>query len=110
MIISQSQKDNMVVLAIEGRLDTLTSSTLQESLEGLINSGQHQILINCTELQFISSSGLRVLLNTARQLNSLQGKIALCALKDRIREVFDIAGFTTLFSIFSDEAAALKHF
>ncbi|MFN0214181.1 MAG: STAS domain-containing protein [Saprospiraceae bacterium] len=110
MKISQSQKDNIVVLALEGRLDTLTSSTLQESLDGLINSGQHQILIDCTELQFISSSGLRVLLTAAKQLNSLQGKFALCALKDRIREVFDIAGFTMLFSIFSDVAAALKHF
>ena len=110
MKISQSQKDNIVLLAIEGRLDTLTSSTLQEALEGLISNGQHQILIDCTELQFISSSGLRVLLSAAKQLNSLQGKIALCALKDRIREVFDIAGFTMLFSIFSDEAAALKHF
>ena len=110
MQISQSQKNDIIVLAIEGRLDTLTSNTLQESLQGLINSSRHQILIDCTELQFISSSGLRVLLSAAKQLSSQKGKIALCALKDRIREVFDIAGFTALFSIFSDAEEALKHF
>ena len=110
MKITQSQKDDITVLSIEGRLDTLSSSELQASLQGLINGGQHQILIDCTELEFISSSGLRVLLSAGKQLNSLRGKIALCALKDRIKEVFDIAGFTMLFSIFSDETAALEHF
>lgn len=110
MEISQTQKDSTVVLAIKGRLDTLSSGALQASLDKLINSGQHQILIDCTGLEFISSSGLRVLLSAAKQLNGMAGKIALCALKDRIKEVFDIAGFTVLFSIFDDEAAALSHF
>lgn len=110
MEISQSQKDHIVILAIKGRLDTLSSNTLQESLQGLIDNSQHQILIDCTGLDFISSSGLRVLLSAAKQLNGMTGKFALCALKDRIKEVFDIAGFTMLFSIFDDEAAALSHF
>lgn len=110
MKINQIQKENIVVLALEGRLDTLSSGFLQESLRDIINSAQHQILIDCTGLQFISSSGLRVLLSAAKQLNSLKGKIALCALEDRIKNVFDIAGFTMLFSIFPNEKEALNHF
>ena len=110
MEIIQSQKKEIVVLALSGRLDTLSSNSLKDTFEGLINSSKHKILIDCSNLQFISSSGLRVLLSVAKQLNSLKGKIALYALKDHIKEVFDIAGFTMIFAIFPNEQEALNHF
>ncbi len=110
MEISQRQKQDIVILAIEGRLDTLSSNALKDTLESLINNNKHQILIDCSELNFISSSGLRVLLSAGKQLNSLKGKIALYAMKDHIKEVFDIAGFTMLFAIFNNEEEAINHF
>ena len=110
MEISQSQKNEIVVLALEGRLDTFSSNALKDTLESLINNNKHQILIDCSELNFISSSGLRVLLSIGKQLNSLKGKIALCTMKDHIKEVFDIAGFTMLFAIFNNEEEAINHF
>ena len=110
MEITQRQINDIAILTIEGRLDTLSSNSLKVTLDSLINESKYQILIDCTNLHFISSSGLRVLLSAGKQLNSLKGKIVLCALQDRIREVFDISGFTMLFAIFKEEEEALKHF
>jgi len=59
-------------------------------------------------LDFISSSGLRVLLTAGKQLKSVNGKMVLCSLKDHVKEVFDVAGFTMLFNMFSSQEEAIK--
>ena len=110
MEIIQSHKSDALVLVIKGRLDTLSSSSLQKTLEGLINDKQYRILMDFSELAFISSSGLRVLLSTGKQLRTQKGKLVLCAMQDHIREVFDIAGFLPLFTVCTDQEEALRHF
>ena len=109
MEITKIKKEDAVVLAISGRLDTLSSNSLKIKLEELIRDGSHHILIDFAELSFISSSGLRVLLSAGKELNRLKGKLALCALKDHIKEVFDIAGFTRIFAIYAGQEDALAH-
>ena len=108
MQFSEERTDKVYVLNVSGRLDASTSSSFEEKLTSIIDSGEKNLLINFKELDYISSMGLRVLLQAAKKLKANQGSISLCEMKDNIMEVFDIAGFTQVFQIYKtyNEAVA----
>ena len=108
MQFSEERTDKFYVLSVSGRLDASTSSSFEEKLTSIIDSGEKNLLINFKELDYISSMGLRVLLQAAKKLKANQGSISLCEMKDNIMEVFDIAGFTQVFQIYKtyNEAVA----
>ena len=108
MEISEKKEKDITILAISGRLDTLSSGSLDEKLKELTNNNLNKIVIDFSELDFISSSGLRVLLTIAKKVKSTSGYLALSALKDHVKEVFDVAGFTMLFSIFPSQQDAIN--
>jgi anti-anti-sigma factor len=110
MEMTEQKKGAVVLLALNGRLDASTSSKLEEKLLGLIDHGEKQIVMNLEQLDYISSAGLRVLLMAAKKLKVASGKIVLASLKDQIREVFEIAGFSAIFPIFASESEALRSF
>ncbi len=103
MDIIETRKEDVVILELVGRLDTNTSISLEEKLLALIENNENKILFDFSQIDFIASSGLRVLLMIGKKLKSGKGKMALCALQDSVKEVFDIAGFTMLFSFFSSQ-------
>jgi len=106
MEILETKKNDFTILALDGRLDTLSSASLDSKLKDLIAKNENKIIIDLTKLNFISSSGLRVLLTIAKNVKS-GGKLALCSLQEHVKEVFDVAGFTMLFAIFSSQQEAL---
>ena len=108
MQFSEERTGKFYVLNVSGRLDASTSSSFEEKLTSIIDSGEKNLLINLNELDYISSMGLRVLLQAAKKLKASQGSISLCEMKDNILEVFDIAGFTQVFQIYKtyNEAVA----
>jgi anti-anti-sigma factor len=97
MEISEDRKADPVVLALSGKLDATTAKTFEKKLLSQIESGDRRFVINLAQLEHISSSGLRVFLIAAKRLNSANGKILLCSLQGPVREVFDIAGFSSIF-------------
>ena len=111
MEITESKRNGVVVLAVAGRLDASNTGVFEEKLLGLIAGGDTRFVIDCTRLDYISSAGLRTLLVAAKRLTPTGGKISLAALKDQIKEVFDIAGFSSIFLIHRtpDEAIAAAH-
>ena len=108
MEITQAKQNGIVILELKGRLDTLSSSLLEKKLSDLIGEKEHKLSLDFSQLDFISSSGLRVLLAAGKQLKSVRGKMALCGLKEHVKEVFDVAGFTMLFHMFSSQEEAIK--
>ncbi|MFH0736628.1 MAG: STAS domain-containing protein [bacterium] len=108
MEIKEERTGRFYILSITGRLDASTSNIFEEKLISLLDSGETQILINFSELEYISSSGLRVLLVGAKKLKTTNQKISLCNLRSHIYEVFEIAGFTPIFNIFKTLQEALS--
>ena len=106
--IIQTQKDSIDILTIIGRLDTNTSTQLEGDLIQLLENDRVRIVLDFSQLEFISSSGLRVLLMIAKRLKGVNGKMLLCAMQEHVKEVFDIAGFTMLFSIYESLEDAVK--
>lgn len=101
-----TNSDGIVTVAMVPRFDAYTAKEVETFLQGEVSSGTEQIICDFSHTDYISSAGLRVLLAVAKALKKKGGSIALCALKPPVREVFEIAGFTSLFPIYSDEKEA----
>ena len=110
MEISEDRKADVVILALSGKLDATTAKTFEDKILAAINSGAQRLAVDLSQLNYVSSSGLRVFLLAAKQLQGTQGKIVLCALKDHVRQVFDLAGFSSVLSIYGSRDEAIRGF
>lgn len=104
--IGQGQPGSVRVLALAGRLDTETAVDVELALQDLLGAGEREFLIDLSGIGYVSSAGLRVLLSLAKQLDGGKGSLRLCGLNAAVTQVFDVAGFSKLFAIFPDRAAA----
>ncbi len=105
MDIAEAKTNGVVVLSLNGRVDASNAATLEQKILALIAAGEKRLVIDCAQLQYMSSAGLRVLLVAAKRLSN-DGKLGIAALSNQIRDVFDIAGFSSIFQIYhtQDEA------
>ena len=86
MEITEERRGDILILRIIGRLDSSTSKDLEEKVLSLITSSQGKLVIDLTQLDYVSSAGLRVFLLAAKRMDGAKGKMVLCSLKDAVRE------------------------
>jgi anti-sigma B factor antagonist len=98
------------VVSIEGKLNTNTSPDAEDYLMELIDNGVMKIVLNLEVVDYISSTGLRVMLFIGKKLNGKGGELRLSNLNDTVQEIFDISGFSTILNVFGDESEALDGF
>ena len=108
MDITERRTADIVTLSLSGKLDTTTAKTFEERMLAHIEAGDRRFIIDLALLDYISSAGLRVFLLAAKRLESGKGKIVLCSLKNPVGEVFDIAGFSSIFSVYGSHDEAMK--
>lgn len=108
MKLIKENDNGFTILLIEGRVDTVHSSFLEEEVNQLFDKGEKNVIFNCSEMNYISSSGLRVFLVAQKKAIAHKGKLYLCNLQPAIKEVFKISGFSNLFRIFETQEEALK--
>ena len=106
--IRRTNRETVAVLELAGRLDVITSSQLDDAINGVLDSDQRALVIDCSELKYMSSSGLRVLLVAARRFGAEGGRLVLCGVEGPVRKVFDISGFSSIFSIKDTQEEAAK--
>jgi anti-anti-sigma factor len=99
MEIKEERQDGVVIVAPVGRIDSTTSGALDAHLMRLGGGGPLRIVIDFTGVDYISSAGLRVMLSLAKRTRDSRGALALAALGDGVRQVFELAGFLPLFSV-----------
>jgi anti-anti-sigma factor len=107
MKISVNSGSEHVIVVIEGRLDTTQSDAFEKQMLEIIGSGQTKIILDCKALEYISSSGLRVFLIAQKKMMAISGKLLLCNLQPGIKEIFEVSGFSMIFSIYPDLETAL---
>jgi anti-sigma B factor antagonist len=108
MDISEDRKADAVILALSGKLDATTAKTFEDRILGVINGGTQRLVVDLSQLDYVSSSGLRVFIIAAKRLQTVDGKIVLCSMKDHVRQVFDLAGFSSMLSIYASRDEAMK--
>ena len=107
MNFTEEKINDFCALKIEGRIDTTNYSDFETDVNLLFNKGEKNIIFNCSGLNYISSSGLRVFLLAQKKTISINGKLHLCCLQPAIKEIFDISGFSSIFQIFDTQEQAL---
>jgi anti-sigma B factor antagonist len=91
------EEGNNYVMYLEGRLDTAASPQVEKEMEPLIDCMGHDIILNCTRLEYISSSGLRLFLSVLKNAKSKGSHVYIKGISDDIRGVFAMTGFINLF-------------
>ena len=94
MTIHQSREADKIILTIEGRLDTMTAPELEKTMDDILD-GVSELVLDMTQLEYVSSAGLRVLLKAQKQMDR-QGKMALTGVNESVMEVFEITGFADI--------------
>ena len=108
MNITVSKEGEISVVVIEGRLDTTNYGELEHHLSAITEEGGKMILLDLENLEYVSSSGLRILLMFLKKIRAVDGRFMLCSMSADIREIFEISGFINIFEIFDNKDAALK--
>ena len=99
MEISQNEEKGIVTIAIKGRLDADSSAEAESVVKDALGGETNRLLFNLSELEYLSSAGLRVLLSAAKEMRRRDGKIVLCALNEFVKEIFEVSGFQSLIPI-----------
>lgn len=97
MTIKKSLNGSELTVFVSGRLDTITAPQLESDLKDSIE-GITSLILDFSDLSYISSAGLRVLLSTQKQMLK-QGKMVIRNVNEAINEVFEITGFTEILTI-----------
>ena len=102
--------DDILVISLAGRLDTITSQEAETTIQAFISEGRRRIVLDTADLVYISSAGLRILIASKKRLMREKGDIRLAAMRPQVRSIFTIAGFDRIFSIYDDIETATGSF
>jgi len=108
MEIIHIESDNNHLVELVGRLDAVNNSKMEDFFNKITENSESNILVDCQKLDFINSSGLRVLIMSLKKQKSLGKKLVMCNMQKNIKDVFIYSGFNNLFDIELDKEAALK--
>ena len=110
MNVETSQSGTTAVAAVSGRVDSANAKEFEEELSAIIDKGATGLVVDCGELNYISSAGLRVFLIAIRKTSAAGGGLALCRVPDHINEVLEISGFSRLAKVFETVEEARDSF
>ncbi|MCX7737072.1 MAG: STAS domain-containing protein [Candidatus Kapabacteria bacterium] len=108
--VSQNEIDGINILSLSGFLDAHTAPILEDKISNIIKNGNNKILINFSDLDYISSAGLGVFMAFIEELRQSGGDIKMAAMKPKVFTIFDLLGFPLLFDIEKTEQEALLKF
>lgn len=107
MDITVSKDGRASIVNMSGNFDIASSVPFDEQLTTLMDAGETRILLDFTQVSFIASTGLRMLLKTAQRVKDEGGLLHLCCINETVQEVFAMTGFDTILSIFETKEQAL---
>lgn len=106
MKVSIEKAGSNIIARVEGSIDSKTASDLQQSILNVINDGA-KLILDFTNVSFVSSAGLRVLLMVYRQQKAKNGKVILVGVSEDIKDVMFMTGFISFFEITDSLSDAL---
>lgn len=108
MKLTTREEESAVVIAVAGRIDATTAPMLEQCVEESMGENRNILVLNMAELGYISSAGLRVVLQAAKDLKARQGDLLLAGLQGSVKDIFEMSGFLSIFKSFDTEEAALE--
>ena len=106
MEVIKDPQGNLLKVALCGRLDHGTADRVEGELQECHEASAERIAVDCRQLSYVSSAGLRILLMTAKKLKKVQKEFVIFGLQPAVFEVFQMAGFDQIIKIVDDERTA----
>ncbi len=97
MITKIEEVDGKYVATLEGEMDTAAAVEAEEVLKPLYTSDGKDVVIDCSGLEYIASSGLRILLSILKGAKAAGSKVVMRGVNDDIKNVFKLTGFISIF-------------
>lgn len=110
MQIDQEHADGVRIIALKGRLDELATTEVEAAFTDSLNDGSGGLILDLSGVEYVSSSGLRILLMLSKAMKKQQRTLKLCHLSPFVAEVFEISNFSAMFEIYDDIAVARREF
>jgi stage II sporulation protein AA (anti-sigma F factor antagonist) len=107
LLISEEREADVLVLAVAGRVDSTASAELESRLFGPLGAPDTRVVVDLRRVEYISSAGLRVFLRLLARLREAKGQLVLCSMAESVREVFELAGFMSIFAVEPSRAQAV---
>lgn len=99
MNIASQVTPERIIISVEGRIDTTNYGEFESGVNKILENFTPEVVMDCSALSYISSSGLRIFLTIHKKMMGAGGKLILKSLQPSIREIFDISGFSSIFTI-----------
>lgn len=110
MELSSKTNGSVRVVAVNGSLDALTAPELADALSTELREGHTLLVADLSGLDYTSSAGLRVLLNTVKEARSKGGDLRLAGVQANVNKVLDLSGFMSIMKSFADVDAAVASY
>ena len=111
MEIATREFKRCTVIEVSGRIDSATAPQLAAALDELTEEGEYNLVLDMSDVDFISSAGLRVLIDTQKTCHRMnRGRLVLADVPEPIYEAFDLAGFVALFDFYEGQLEAVGSF
>lgn len=94
------------LVTVSGRIDSNTAPGLDNTLQDLLNDGKRKIVLELSEVSYMSSAGLRALVSAKKA----KGDVRLAAVSERVAEVLELSGLDAMFNTYADSTAAMGSF
>ena len=99
---------DIVRIAPQGRLDTFSVPPFEQVLTEHLDAGRSRLIVDLAGVTYVSSSGLRALLSARRRARTAGGDVVLCSMAPRVREIFEMVGFISLFHVYPTPDEAIR--
>lgn len=100
------QKGEIVIIRLEGRVDATSTPVLEGKIKSHLESAS-RILVDFSDVDYLSSAGMRLLLSAAKKMHARQGRIAFCSMSEEVMEIIKMAGFDKVLALYPNEREAL---
>lgn len=110
MKLARHDESGAVHIQVKGHVDAFSAPELETMVREALAEGNDRLLFDFAEMEYISSSGLRVVLSAVKQLKNRGGKVVLCGMNKYVREIFDVSGLSPIFLIADTAQAGVELF
>jgi len=108
MQLQEIEHPRASVFLVKGRLDSSSTAELEQRVVHSLERGIVHLVMDFSELEYINSAGLRILVMSYQRLTPQGGVVAVCGVRDYIAEIFDISGYNRIFTMCGDVEQAME--
>jgi anti-sigma B factor antagonist len=110
MHINISEMRRVTMIELSGRIDSSNAEKVGEALNEQIDAGRHQVVLDLSGVEYMSSAGLRELVSASKKVRGLGGDLRIASPSARVKEVLNLAGLNLIFQVFATQVEAVGSF